>query len=405
MAHTGPSAKEASSGECSSQGGGIKSNVPPTAHIPKPKAKAGSHRKDSAQISRATSPKELEYSKPRIPSGTISPLGAQHISAAKETLNAPFSSKIQNIWDNCVKTFTTNPFGKISTGKDEDTRRTPRQQKGDKKKIQVGAGRELNGTEDVVQECMTGRTWWDFPMAMQGFRALNPSQNSDTSHLQNTIFRASARESFQEAKAYGFRKVGADQENDSTITKNIQKQEDKSVPMANKNEIHKTGQYDAYTRGYEVEPTQQNSADSMLPKADNLKLEISNLDGHTDHISSLHMDQKSAVQQPVSAGKMPEVQLSKGKQVEGCLSGSKSQTVDLIGADTSRGDAKVILMDIDHEGLEKPASDEPSWVHRWLDSYSTSQESPKTAVVNSRQVRVQECPAEGVAPARLLGGT
>ena len=384
MAHVGPSGKEVSAGEFLSQGGGIKSkrewDVPPAAHIPKSRASAGPHRKDSAQISRETTLKELEHSKPQITSGTSSPLDAKGNTAAKEALNPPFVSKIQNMWDNCIKTFTTSPFRKTSAGgKGGDKELRPRQQNKEGKKIQVGASGELDGMEEMVQECVTGKTWWDFPTAMPGFRTLNPSQNSDTLYLQNTLFSAGVRESFQEAKAYGFRKGEADQGNDPTKSKNIQKQKDKLVSMT-KGNVHYKSQNDAHTRGYEVKPTQKNPADNMRPKADNSELEISNLDGHTDNISSLHTDESFAAKQPVSVEKRAGVELLKGKQVQGRHNGTKSQPVGLIEADTSRGDAKAILMDNDHEELVQPANNEPCWVHRWLASYSAPQDSAVASI-------------------------
>jgi len=385
MAYVGSPGKEVSSGECPGQGGGVEGkraqDVPPAAHIPKARAGASSHRKVSAQISRAIPPKEVEYSKTRIQGGTSSPLEAKGDSGANEALNSPFVSKFQNIWGNCIKTITTNPFRKIATrGKGEDKGLTPGQQNKEDKKIQVGIS---GSTEEVVQECVTGKTWWDFPMAMQGFRTPNPSQHSDTSYLQNTLFRAGVRESFREAKAYGYRKWEADQENDPTKVKNMQTQEDNSGPMIQKNENHKTSKNSADTQGYEVKPTQKNLADIMLPKGDNSELEIPNLDRGTDHISNPHMDQGIAVQQPVSAGKRSGVELSKGKKVQGRHNGTKSQLFDLIEADTSRGDDKTILVGNDHKELVQPANDEPCWVHRWLASYSAPEESPETAVANT----------------------
>ena len=362
MAHVGPSGKEVSSRECLSQGGRIRSketqDVPPAAHIPKPRAGVASHRKDSTQISRA-----------RMPSGLLE---AKDDSEAKEALNSPFALKIQNIWDNCIKTFTTNPFRKISArGQEEDKGIIPRQQnKEDKKNVHVGTSGELDGTEEVVPECVTGKALWDFPTTMQGFRTLNPSHNSDTSYLQNTLLRAGVRESFREAKAYGFRKGEADQENDSIKPRNIPK-EDKSIPMISENENYKTGQSGTYTQGHEVKQTQKSLVD-MLSKADNSELEISNLDGHTGHTSSLHMNQGSATHQL-------GVDLSKGKQVQGLHDGTKIPPVDLMEADTSQGDATAILTDNNHK---EPVNDEMCWVHRWLASYSVSQELPETVVAN-----------------------
>ncbi|KAF8451765.1 hypothetical protein BGX38DRAFT_1180992, partial [Terfezia claveryi] len=154
MAHVGPPGKEVSSGECPSQGSGAKSkrtrDVPLAAHIPKPRAGAGSHRKDSTQISRATQSKGLEHSKPRIQSGTSSPLEAKDDPKAKEALNPPFVSKILNIWDNCIKTITIKPFRKVVTrGKEEAKELTNEEDK----KIQAGISGELDNME-VMQECV-----------------------------------------------------------------------------------------------------------------------------------------------------------------------------------------------------------------------------------------------------------
>lgn len=360
-------------------------DMPPVAHIPKSRAGADSH---SREISDFSSPRIIPQKDEASASWSGIPLDTGKRSGSKgEEITPPFVSKIQGIWHNCVKTFTTNPFRKSKEaqarsseegGKVHSYSKIEKENKNIKSKSQSAIPKKLidegnirtSKKVEVAQECVAGNSWWDVAVASERVGTRNSNSENGNTILDDEI---SINESFQEAKAYGFKEAKRDRE---FQLKNPVCLEEKTVkggktPNSTHVRVLEVTKDDA-----KLEKLQQSetlgfairSLSRAIPRADfegarNLMQENSSSDATketTDHVS---------IHKPISQKTRMLEQESPTTQVQGHLTNTLATEPKNSEENTTNVSLRPQPGYVNTTDVGSGA-DGQCWVHRWLASYS-----------------------------------
>lgn len=305
--------------------------IPPPAHIPKPKAGSDPTRPQSIPSHTHPVPEVGRISKLYGYTMNNEP---ERASVMGEEQKFPWVSKLQVTWDNCVRNLTMSPFRKV--------RRAEKSSICDNTNQSPQFPQQVYGMEEQPsQECVASKIWWDLPVAMDRIRnRSSPSYPNNSSKQSDIIDKMMG---FQQTQTYGPGKnIDTDVNVDGTAGPDLStclmtslrvENSGNKVPQLPAANISKSGEHG---RDQRLLPLQQKKVDGV-PQGPH--------DSTIAHPSAITLKQEARNEIEQLRNNVHEANTTTVTRIEG-----QNMTK-----------------------AEQDKIEDDSWVHQWLASYSAQQ--------------------------------
>lgn len=308
--------------------------IPPPAHIPKPKASS-----DPNLLENTHSHTHLVPEVGRIPRPYGYTINSELESASVmgKAQDLPWISRLQVIWDNCVKSLTLNPFRKAHLAeKASDCNKANRHP-------QLPQLQEYGMEEQPSQECIVSKIWWDLPMTRDRIRNRSSLSYSNSSSNQNDCFISDKMMDSQQTRIYGLgENIDTDVNTDDVLHPESLKEESSGNNKAPQLPTTKSREYSMEQRLPLVHEVQQNKADEV---------------SRGPHDSTFAYSSAACVVTLNQEAEPNELNVSEQPQNNVHKASTTSTGIEEQNMITAEKDKPTVVED-------------DCWVHQWLASYS-----------------------------------